>query len=118
MRQRLVVLVSLVALALVSATTAFSAENQNTVTFDIHCTVDGGTVTLTGSLPGGAGGALHIEGGGIAIAMGLKEVSGEIIAEPNPGLSKQGKLVECEFTFPGEPEALVAFVFFAPPGTL
>ena len=117
MRERVVAILSLVALALASATAAFPADNKNTVTFDIHCTVDSRTVTLTGTLPGGAGGALHIEGGGISIAMGLKEVSGEIIAEPNPGLSRQGKLVECRFMFPGQPE-LIAFAFFAPPGTL
>lgn len=115
---RIPIVSALSVLALVAATAAGAADNKNSDTFDIHCTVDGGTVTLTGTLMGGAGSALHIEGGGISIAMGVKTVSGQVILEPNPGLSKQGKLVECQFTVPGQPEDLVAFAFFAPPGTL
>jgi hypothetical protein len=117
MRRHLLVIGSLLALVLATTTGALAGENKNSITFDIHCTVEGQSVTFTGTLIGGAGGALHLEGGGIAIAMGLKEVSGEIIAEPNPGLSRQGKLVECSFTLPGQPQR-IAFVFFAPPGTL
>jgi hypothetical protein len=109
------VLLVLPVLLLASATSALAAENENTVTFDIHCAIGGETVTFTGTLFGGAGGALHLEEGGLAISMGLKDVSGEIIVEPTPGLAKQGKLVECSFMFPGQPE-LVAFAFLVPPG--
>lgn len=117
MRRWFLVILSLVLVALASATSAVSAENKNTVTFDIHCTVEGQEVTMTGTLMGGAGGALLLDGGGVSIAMGLKTVSGEILVRPTPGLDRQGKLVECRFTFPGQPE-LIAFAFFAPPGTL
>ena len=118
MRRHLVVMLAVPVLVLAGATSASAAENKNSVTFDIHCTTGGQTVTFTGTLMGGAGGALHLEGGGLSIAMGLKTVGGQIIAEPNPGLSRQGKLVECQFRFPGEPADLIAFAFFAPPGTI
>jgi hypothetical protein len=114
---RALLVASLLALALAGATTAVAGENKNSVSFDIHCTADGAPVTFSGTLFGGAGSALHLEGGGISIAMGLKDVDGTIIVEPNPGLSAQGKLVECSFTIPGQPE-LIAFAFFAPPGTI
>ena len=116
-RFRVLLVTSLLALALAGATTALAGENKNSISFDIHCTADGAPVTLSGTLFGGAGSALHLEGGGISISMGLKLVDGTIIVSPNPGLSGQGKLVECSFTFPGQPE-LIAFAFFAPPGTL
>jgi hypothetical protein len=98
------------ALALTTAASA-SAENPNTVTFPIDC---GAAGTFTGSLPGGSGSALILEGGGVAVAQGVAELSGELLDAPTPGLEKQGKLVQCRFTFPGQPE-LIAFVFFAPP---
>jgi hypothetical protein len=85
-------------------------ENTNTVTFTLNCGEFG---TFTGSLPGGAGGALLLEGDGVAVAQGLAELDGEFITEPTPGLEQQGKLVQCRFTFPGQRE-LVAFVLFAP----
>jgi hypothetical protein len=99
----------LVALAFTSVASA-TGENKNTVTFTINCGEFG---TFTGSLPGGAGGALHLEGGGVAIAQGLATLGGTLIDEPTPGLEKQGKLVPCRFTFPGQPE-LIAFALFAP----
>jgi hypothetical protein len=116
MRKYVLVLVCLL-VGLFGATGALAAENKNSVTFDIHCTAAGQPVTFTGTLFGGAGGALHLEGGGLSIAMGLKTVSGTIIKQPTPGLAQQGKLVECRFTFPGQSE-LIAFAFFVPPGTL
>jgi hypothetical protein len=61
---------------------------------------------------GGAGGTLLLEGGGVTVNQGLAE-DGEVLIEPTPGLEQQGKLVECRFTFPGQPER-VAFVLFAP----
>ena len=95
--------------ALTTAASA-SAEKPNTVTFTINCDAAG---TFTGSQPGGAGGALHLESGGVAVNHGLAEVGGELLIKPTPGLEKQGKLVQCRFTFPGQPER-IAFVFFAP----
>jgi hypothetical protein len=86
-------------------------ENKNTVTFTINC---GGFGTFTGSLLGGSGSALHLEGGGVAIAQGLTESDGTVIVPVKPGLERQGKLVQCRFTFPGEPER-IAFVLFVPP---
>jgi hypothetical protein len=51
-----------------TASAFFTGENKNTVTFTINCGEFG---TFTGSLPGGSNGsALHLEGGGIAIAKG------------------------------------------------
>ena len=110
--RRVLVLASnlLVALALTTAASA-SAENPNTVTFTLNC---GAAGTFTGSLPGGAGGALLLEsGGGVAVNHGLAEGGGELLIKPTPGLEKQEKLVQCRFTFPGQPER-IAFVFFAP----
>jgi hypothetical protein len=111
--RRLVVfaLTLLVALALTStASASHTGENKNTVTFTINCGEFG---TFTGSLPGGAGGALHLEGGGVSIAMGIAELGGQIVSRPNPGLAQQGKLVQCRFSFPGQREQ-IAFAFFAP----
>src|SRR5918999_814519 len=100
-----------VALAFTSvAIASHTGENKNTVTFTINC---GGFGTFTGSLLGGAGGALHLEGGSVAIAQGLATLGGQLIDEPTPGLERQGKLVQCRFTFPGQPE-LIAFALFAP----
>jgi hypothetical protein len=108
--RRVVVLAStlLVALALTTAASA-SAENPNTVTFTLNC---GAAGTFTGSLPGGSGSALILESGGVAVNQGLAE-GDEVLIKPTPGLEKQGKLVECQFTFPGQPER-IAFVLFAP----
>jgi hypothetical protein len=108
--RRILVLASTLLVALTTAASA-SAENPNTVTFTINC---GAAGTFTGSQPGGAGGALLLESGGVAVAQGLAEVGGELLNKPTPGLEKQGKLVQCRFTFPGQPER-IAFVFFAPP---
>jgi hypothetical protein len=108
--RRLAVL-ALTLLATLGVTNAASAgENKNTVTFTINCGAFG---TFTGSLPGGTGGALILEDGGVAIAQGLATLGGQIIVEPTPGLQQQGKLVQCRFTFPGQPER-IAFVLFAP----
>ena len=99
----------LFALAFTSLATA-AGENKNTVTFTINCGEFG---TFTGSLPGGSGSALLLEDAGVAIAQGIATLGGELIARPTPGLEKQGKLVQCRFTFPGQPER-IAFVLFAP----
>jgi hypothetical protein len=100
----------LVTLAFTSiASASAGGENKNTVTFTLNCGEFG---TFTGSQPGGAGGALLLEGGGVALAQGLAE-DGEVLIEPTPGLEQQGKLVECRFTFPGQPER-TAFVLFVP----
>ena len=107
--RRVLVLASTLLVALTTAASA-SAENPNTVTFTINC---GATGTFTGSLPGGSGSALLLESGGVAVSQGLAEGSGELLIKPTPGLEKQGKLVQCRFTFPGQPER-IAFVFFAP----
>jgi hypothetical protein len=107
----LFVLTLVVALVFTSvASASHTGENKNTVTFTINCGEFG---TFTGSLPGGSGGALHLEGGSVAIAQGLATLGGELIDEPTPGLEQQGKLVQCRFTFPGQPE-LIAFALFAP----
>jgi hypothetical protein len=111
MLRRLVVFsVLVVAAAVVAAPVGADAggENKNTVTFPIDCGEFG---TFTGTLHGGSGGALILDEGGLSIAMGIKTVDGTIIVKPNPGLARQGKLVECRFTFPGAPE-LIAFAFF------
>lgn len=92
------------------ASASHTGENTNTVTFTLDCGEFG---TFTGSLPGGAGGALLLEGGGVAVAQGLAELDGEFLIEPTPGLEQQGELVQCQFTYPGQPER-IAFVFFAP----
>jgi hypothetical protein len=92
------------------ASASHTGENKNTVTFTINCGEFG---TFTGTLPGGSGGALLLEGGGVSINQGLATLGGQFIIEPNPGLAKQGKLVQCRFTFPGFPE-LIAFAFFPP----
>jgi hypothetical protein len=94
-----------------AASAFFPGENKNTVTFTINCGEFG---TFTGSLPGGTGSALHLEGGGVAIAKGLTELDGTVVVPVNPGLERQGKLVQCRFTFPGEPER-IASVLFVPP---
>jgi hypothetical protein len=108
--RRLVVL-TLTLLATLGATNAaIAGENTNTVTFTINCGEFG---TFTGSLPGGNGSALILDDGGVAIAQGIATLGGQIIAEPTPGLERQGKLVQCRFTFPGQPER-IAFVLFAP----
>src|SRR5687768_4865832 len=93
----LVALTLVVALVFASvASASHTGENKNTVTFTINCGEFG---TFTGSLPGGTGAALLLEGGGVAINQGLATLGGEFIIEPNPGLTKQGKLVQCRFTF-------------------
>ena len=110
---RRVVLFALIGVALVFtsvASASHTGENKNTVTFTINCGEFG---TFTGSQPGGFGGALLLEGGGVAIAQGIASLGGELIVRPTPGLEKRGKLVQCRFTFPGFPEQ-VAFVLFAP----
>jgi hypothetical protein len=109
--RRVVVLAStvLVAIALTTAPSA-SGQNPNTVTFTIDC---GAAGTFTGSQPGGAGGALLLESGGVAILQGLADPGGEPLIKPTPGLEQQGKLVQCRFTFPGQPER-IGFIFFAP----
>jgi hypothetical protein len=111
---RRVFIFPLTVLIVLAFTTVASAsqpgENTNTVTFTINCGEFG---TFTGSLLGGAGGALLLEGGGVAVNQGLAELDGEFIIEPTPGLDQRGKLVECRFTFPGQPER-IAFVLFAP----
>ena len=98
------------ALAAASTASADTGENKNSVTFSINCGEFG---TFTGTLPGGNGSALVLENGGIAIRQGVATLGGELIAEPTPGLERQGMLVECRFTFPGQ-EELLAFVLFAP----
>lgn len=110
MRRRAVMLAVVLLAALATASQASAGENRNTVTFTIDC---GAAGTFTGSLLGGAGGALILEGGGVSINQGLAELGGEILLRPTPGLEQQGKLVECRFTFPGQPER-IAFAFFAP----
>jgi hypothetical protein len=109
---RRVVVFALTILSALAFTGVANAQgaNKNTVTFTLNCGEFG---TFPGSLPGGSGSALLVEGGGVAIAQGVATVGGEILVEPNPGLEQQGKLVECRFTFPGQPER-IAFVFFAP----
>jgi hypothetical protein len=104
------VLVSLAFTSIASASAG--GENKNTVTFTLNCGEFG---TFNGSQPGGAGSALLLEGGGVAIAQGLAEADGEVLIEPTPGLERQGKLVECRFTFPGQPER-IASVLFVPAG--
>jgi hypothetical protein len=95
-----------------TASAFFTGENKNTVTFTINC---GEVGTFTGSRPGGSNGsALHLQGGGIAIAKGLTELDGTVLVPVKPGLERQGKLVPCRFTFPGEPER-IAHVLFVPP---
>ena len=113
MRRMTIFALALLATAIMPATaSAFSpGENKNTVTFTINCGAFG---TFTGSLPGGSGSALHLEGGGVAIAQGLTELDGTVVVPVNPGLERQGKLVPCRFTFPGEPER-IAHVLFVPP---
>jgi len=113
MRRTIVFALAIVATAIVPATASafFTGENKNTVTFTINCGEFG---TFTGSLPGGSGSALHLEGGGVAIAQGLTELDGTVLVPVNPGLDRQGKLVPCRFTFPGEPER-IAYVLFVPP---
>jgi hypothetical protein len=115
MRRRIAFSLALLATAITpaSASAFFPGENKNTVTFTINC---GGFGTFTGSLPGGAGSALHLEGGGVAIAKGVIELDGTVVVPVNPGLERQGKLVQCRFTFPGEPER-IAFVLFVPPNS-
>jgi hypothetical protein len=111
--RRIVLFVLTLAVALVFtsvASASHTGENKNTVTFTINCGEFG---TFTGSLPGGSGGALHLEGGSVGIAQGLATLGGELIDKPTPGLEQQGKLVQCRFTFPGQPE-LIAFALFAP----
>jgi hypothetical protein len=98
----------LAALAFTSVASAVG-ENKNTVTFTLDCGAFG---VFTGSQPGGAGAALILEDGGLAIAQGLAE-DGEVLVRPTPGLARQGKLAECSFTFPGQPER-VASVLFVP----
>jgi hypothetical protein len=113
MRRTIVFALALLATAIMPATASafFIGENKNTVTFTINCGEFG---TFTGSLPGGSGSALHLEGGGVAIAQGLTELDGTVVVPVNPGLDRQGKLVPCRFTFPGEPER-IAYVLFVPP---
>ena len=112
MRRTIVFALALLAGAVMPATAGATppGENKNTVTFTINCGEFG---TFTGSLLGGAGSALLLEGGGVAIAQGLTE-DGTVVDPVNPGLERQGKLVPCRFTFPGEPER-TAFVLFVPP---
>ena len=113
MRRTIAFSLALLATAITPATASafFQGENKNTVTFTINC---GGFGTFTGSLPGGSGKALHLEGGVIAIAKGMTELDGTVVVPVNPGLERQGKLVPCRFTFPGFPER-IAFVLFVPP---
>ena len=109
--RRVVVLAStgLAALVLTSATA--SGANPNTVTFTIDC---GEAGVFTGSQPGGGGGgALLLDSGGVGILQGLADSGGQLLIKPTPGLEQQGKLVQCRFTFPGQPERIV-FEFFAP----
>ena len=108
MKRLLAVAAAALALVAVAPATVAAGQNKNTVTFEIRCGAFG---TFTGTLQGGAGSALHTDGAGVSIAMGLATVGGQIISDPAPGLLKQGKLVQCEFTFPGQP-TLVAFAFF------
>jgi hypothetical protein len=113
MRRTMVFALALLAGAVMPATSGAShpGENKNTVSFTIFCGEFG---TFTGSLPGGAGSALLLEGGGVAIRQGQTELDGTVVVPLNPGLERQGKLVPCRFTFPGEPEQ-IAFVLFVPP---
>jgi hypothetical protein len=113
MRRMIIFALALLATAIMpaSASAFFQGKNKNTVTFTINCGEFG---TFTGSLPGGSGLALHLEGGGIAIAKGMTELDGTVVVPVNPGLERQGKLVPCRFTFPGEPER-IAHVLFVPP---
>ena len=107
---RRVLALALTLLVALTIAPSASAENPNTVTFTINC---GAAGTFTGSLPGGSGSALILESGGVAVNHGLAEVGGELLINPTPGLEKQGKLVQCRFTLPGQPER-IAFVLFAP----
>jgi hypothetical protein len=69
-----------------TASAFFTGENKNTVTFTINCGEFG---TFTGSLPGGSNGsALHLEGGGVAIAQGLTELDGTVLVPVKPGLER------------------------------
>jgi hypothetical protein len=69
-----------------TASAFFTGENKNTVTFAINCGEFG---TFTGSLPGGSNGsALHLEGGGVAIAQGLTELDGTVLVPVKPGLER------------------------------
>lgn len=110
MRRKVLTFALMLVTAAIAASPASARENQNTITFTINC---GEAGTFTGSLLGGAGGALILEGGGVSINQGLVGLGGEIIIRPTPGLERQGKLVECRFTFPGQPER-IAFALFAP----
>jgi len=115
MLKRLLVFGVLAVAAAVAAAPAGAdagGENKNSVTFPIDCGEFG---TFTGTLRGGAGGALMLESGGISIAMGLKTPDGTVITQATPGLDRQGKLVECRFTFPGQSE-LIASAFFISTG--
>ena len=113
MRRTIVFALALLVGAVMPATAGAipPGENKNTVTFTINCGAFG---TFTGSLLGGSGSALHLEGGGVAIAQGVTELDGTVVVPVNPGLERQAKLVQCQYTFPGEPER-IAFVLFAPP---
>jgi hypothetical protein len=113
MRHTIVFALALLAVAIMPATASavFTGENKNTVTFTINCGEFG---TFTGSLPRGSGQALHLEGGGVSIAKGLTELDRTVVVPVNPGLERQGRLVQCRFTFPGQPE-LIAFALFVPP---
>jgi hypothetical protein len=115
MRRTIVFALALLAGAVMPSTAGatHTGENKNTVTFTINCGAFG---TFTGSMPGGSGSALHLEGGGVAIAHGVTELDCTVVVPVNPGLERQGKLVQCRYTFPGAPER-IAFVLFAPPGS-
>ena len=80
--RRILVLASTLLVALTTTPSA-SAESPHTVTFTINC---GAAGTFTGSQPGGAGGALLLGSGGVAVNHGLAEVGGELLIQPTPGL--------------------------------
>ena len=84
-------------------------SNPNAATFTVMCP----SGVITGS--GAPGGALLIEGGGVAVLQGLVNTqSGEVVIPVRPGLSGRGVLEECTYVSPFSGTAFTAFVQIVP----
>jgi hypothetical protein len=81
-------------------------NNPNAAVFTVNCP----SGTLVGSAA--PGGALLIEGGGVAVLQGLVNAqTGDVVFPVRPGLARRGVLEECTYTSPFPPfRSFIAFV--------
>jgi hypothetical protein len=84
-------------------------NNPNALDFTVTCP----SGVIRGS--GAPGGALIIEGGGVAVLQGLVVTeTGEVVQKTNPGLSRRGVLEECTYVGPVTKTPFTVYVLLVP----